>query len=141
MRTFPKAQFIVSTHSPQVLTTVKPQRIVELYRDGDNIVAGAPKGATYGAEAGDVLSLEMDVSERPENEFTKALTQYRSLVSEGRGESEEALKLRRKLEKLSPAITLLTEQTSKLSGASYSNRWPSRNEENSRIEHGYTWPC
>ncbi len=102
MRTFPKAQFIVSTHSPQVLTTVKPQRIVELYRDGDNIVAGAPKGATYGAEAGDVLSLEMDVSERPENEFTKALTQYRSLVSEGRGESEEALKLRRKLEKLSP---------------------------------------
>ena len=102
MRTFPNAQFIVSTHSPQVLTTVEPQRIVELYRDGDNILAGAPAGATYGAEAGDVLSVVMGVSERPENEFTKALTQYRHLVSEGQGETTEALKLRRKLEKLSP---------------------------------------
>ncbi len=102
MRTFPNAQFIVSTHSPQVLTTVEPQRIVELYRDGDNILAGAPAGATYGAEAGDVLSVVMGVSERPDNEFTKDLEKYRSLVSEGQGETTEALKLRRKLEKLSP---------------------------------------
>ena len=101
-RTFPNAQFIVSTHSPQVLTTVEPQRIVELARDGDCIVAGAPAGATYGAEAGDVLSVVMGVKERPENEFTKALEQYRRLVSEGEGESEEALALRRKLEELSP---------------------------------------
>ena len=102
MRTFPNAQFIATTHSPQVLTTVEPQRIVELYRDGDNIAAGASAGATYGAESGDVLSVVMGVSERPENEFTKALDQYRHLVSEGQGETTEALKLRRKLEKLSP---------------------------------------
>ena len=102
MRTFPNAQFIVSTHSPQVLTTVEPQRIVELYRDGDNIAAGAPAGATYGAEAGDVLAAVMHVSERPENEFTEDLEKYRHLVSEGQGETTEALKLRRKLEKLSP---------------------------------------
>ena len=108
-RTFPNAQFIVSTHSPQVLTTVEPQRIVELAREGDRIVAGAPAGATYGAEAGDVLSVEMGVNERPpENEFTKALEQYRRLVSEGEGKSEEALALRRKLEKLSPRDYALT---------------------------------
>ena len=108
-RTFPNAQFIVSTHSPQVLTTVEPQRIVELAREGDCIVAGAPAGATYGAEAGDVLSVEMGVNERPpDNEFTKALEQYRHLVSEGKGESEEALVLRRKLEKLSPRDYALT---------------------------------
>lgn len=107
-RTFPNAQFIVSTHSPQVLTTVEPQRIVELAREGDRIVAGAPGGATYGAEAGDVLSVVMGVKERPENEFTKALEQYRQLVSEGEGESEEALALRRKLEKLSPRDYALT---------------------------------
>ena len=101
-RTFPNAQFIVSTHSPQVLTTVEPQRIVELAREGDRIVAGAPAGATYGAEAGDVLSVVMGVKERPDNEFTKALERYRRLVSEGEGESEEALALRSKLEKLSP---------------------------------------
>lgn len=107
-RTFPNAQFIVSTHSPQVLTTVEPQRIVELAREGDRIVAGAPAGATYGAEAGDVLSVVMGVKERPENEFTKALEQYRQLVSEGEGESEEALVLRRKLKELSPRDYALT---------------------------------
>ena len=101
-RTFPNAQFIVSTHSPQVLTTVKPQCIVELARDGDRIVAGPPAGATYGAEAGDVLSLVMGVNERPDNDFTKDLDKYRRLVSEGKGESEEALALRRKLEEVSP---------------------------------------
>ena len=101
-RTFPNTQFIVSTHSPQVLTTVEPQRIVKLYWEDDRIVAGPPEGATYGAEAGDVLSVVMGVKERPENEFTKALDQYRRLVSEGKGESEEALVLRRKLEELSP---------------------------------------
>ena len=102
-RTFPNAQFIVSTHSPQVLTTVEPQRIVELSREDDRIVAGVPGGATYGAEAGDVLSVVMGVKERPpDNEFTKALDQYRRLVSEGKGESKKALALRRKLEELSP---------------------------------------
>ena len=103
MRTFPNAQFIVSTHSPQVLTTVKPQHIVELYRDGDNIAAGTPpEEATYGAEAGDVLSVVMHVNERPENEFTKALEKYRHLIREGKWESKEALTLRKSLEDLSP---------------------------------------
>ena len=101
-RTFPNAQFIVSTHSPQVLTTVEPQRIVELAREGDRIVAGAPAGATYGAEAGDVLTVVMGVKERPENEFTKALEQYRYLIREGQWESEEALALRASLESMSP---------------------------------------
>ena len=101
-RTFPNAQFIISTHSPQVLTTVEPQCIVELARDADRIVAGAPVGATYGAEAGDVLSVVMGVKERPENEFTKALDQYRHLIREGRWESKEALSLRSSLERMSP---------------------------------------
>ena len=102
-RTFPNAQFIVSTHSPQVLTTVEPQRIVELSREDDRIVAGVPGGATYGAEAGDVLSVVMGVGERPpDNDFTKALDQYRRLVREGQWESEEALALRASLESMSP---------------------------------------
>ena len=101
-RTFPNAQFIVSTHSPQVLTTVEPRRIVKLYWEDDRIVAGEPEGATYGAEAGDVLSLVMGVNERPDNDFTKALDQYRRLVSEGEGESKKALALRSKLEEVSP---------------------------------------
>ena len=102
-RTFPNTQFIVSTHSPQVLTTVEPQRIVELAREAGCVVARAPAGATFGAEAGDVLSVVMGVDERPpENDFTRALDQYRRLIREGRGESEEALALRATLENMSP---------------------------------------
>ena len=95
-------QRAIHRHHPQVLTTVEPQCIVELYRDGDNILAGAPAGATYGAEAGDILSVVMGVNERPENDFTKDLEKYRHLVSEGQSETKEALKLRRELEKRSP---------------------------------------
>ena len=101
-RTFPNAQFIVSTHSPQVLTTVKPERIVELARENGGIVAGSAAGWTYGAEAGDVLSVVMRVNERPVNEFTEMLNKYRNLVSDDKSESKEAQELRRRLEELSP---------------------------------------
>ena len=43
-RTFPNAQFIVSTHSPQVLTTVEPKHIIELAREDGRIVAGPRMG-------------------------------------------------------------------------------------------------
>ena len=86
-----------------MLTTVEPHRIVELSQDGDRIVAGTPAGPTFGAEAGDVLSVVMGVDERPpENAFTRALDQYRRLLREERSESEEALALRASLEEMSP---------------------------------------
>lgn len=103
MRTFPNTQFIVSTHSPQVLTTVKPEHIVALRREGDGIVAGGVSGHSYGAKTGDVLAVVMGVEERPPgNEFVVALDKYMQLVSEGKGESEGALKFRRMMEDLSP---------------------------------------
>ena len=102
-RTFPNTQFIVSTHSPQVLTTVEPEHIVGLARHKDGrIVAGATAGWTYGAESGDVLSAVMGVRERPDNEFTKTLAAYRQLVADGLGESGKASELRATLEVLSP---------------------------------------
>ena len=101
-RTFPNTQFIVSTHSPQVLTTVEPEHIVELATEDGRVVAGAAAGWTYGAEAGDVLSVVMGVDERPANDFTKKLALYRRLIGDDQGESEEALALRRDLQQLSP---------------------------------------
>lgn len=97
-RTFPNAQFIVTTHSPQVLTTVRPEQVVTLVRDDGKIVQRAAGGGTYGAEAGDVLTGVMGVEERPRNEFSETLDQYRELVEEDRGETEEALALRKKLD-------------------------------------------
>ena len=105
MRTFPNAQFIVSTHSPQVLTTVMPEHIARLRRHDDGIVAAATPGPTYGAEAGYALAVEMGTKERPpaeHNEFVALLEQYNHLVNYGQGKSDEALRLRRKLESISP---------------------------------------
>ena len=102
LTTFPNAQFIVSTHSPQVLTTVRPQQIVHLARDGANVVSEQPVVPTYGAEAGAVLQAAMGVDERPpHNEFTRLLSRYTDLVADGEGETEPALRLRRRLDKLS----------------------------------------
>ena len=106
-RTFSKTQFIVSTHSPQVLTTVKREHIVELAREDGRIVAGSAAGWTYGAESGDVLSAVMRVCERPTNDFTDKLTRYRRLIRHDKGESEEALQLRRELNELSAADPVL----------------------------------
>ena len=67
------------------------------------IVAGSPASATYGAEAGDVLSSVMGTNQRPSgNEFTDTLGRYIRLIGDDEGESEEALALRNRLEDLSP---------------------------------------
>ena len=119
MRTFPNAQFIVSTHSPQVLTTVMPEHIVRLRRDGDGdgIAATGTGGPTYGAEAGYALAVEMGVQERPpagHNEFVALLEQYNHLVNYGQGKSEEARKLRGELERLSPRDFALSRADSEM---------------------------
>ena len=102
-RAFPNTQFIVSTHSPQVLTTVKPEHVVELRRENGGIVAEPASAPTYGAEAGDVLATVMGVDERPGgNKFVKKLARYTDLVADGKGESPKAVKLRRSLDELSP---------------------------------------
>ena len=99
---FPNTQFIVSTHSPQVLTTVRPEHIVELRREDGRIVAGRPSAPTFGAEAGDVLFTVMKVDERPDNEFKTTLDDYMRFVEDGQGECEEAVSLRSRLVELSP---------------------------------------
>ena len=102
-RTFPNTQFIVSTHSPQVLTTVKPEHVVELRREPGGIVAEPASAPTYGAEAGDVLATVMGVDERPAgNEFAKKLARYTDFVADGQGESPRAVSLRQSLDELSP---------------------------------------
>jgi len=101
-RTFPNAQFIISTHSPQVLTTVQPKHIVRLRSGPNGIEALATTGPTFGAEAGDVLSAEMGVDERPKNELSTKLEQYLALIDRDEGEGQKALALRAELFELSP---------------------------------------
>ena len=102
-RAFPNAQFIVSTHSPQVLSTVRPENIVHLAREDGRIVAGRSPAPTYGAESGGVLEAVMGVEERPAgNEFVETYKAYMEFVHRGRGNCPKARELRRELESLSP---------------------------------------
>lgn len=103
MQTFPNAQFLVSTHSPQVLTTVDGDHILQLAREDGEIVVGGIVSPTYGAEAGSVLTVVMGVDARPtDNEFARGLREYNALIADGRGEDDEAEALRRRLESISP---------------------------------------
>lgn len=104
MRTFPKAQFIVATHSPQVLTTIHSQHIVILKRE-EGITAYSPSASSYGAESGRMLEEIQGVSQRPPaavNEFSKWLEEYRDLIKRGEGESDQAKEKRLELNRLSP---------------------------------------
>ncbi|WP_198375106.1 AAA family ATPase [Neoroseomonas rubea] len=102
-RTFPNTQFIVSTHSPQVLTTVRPEQIIRLRSVDDNVIAERETAPTFGNEAGNVLSSVMGVQERPDtNPFSYKLRRYRDLIALGDGVSDEARALRAELDALSP---------------------------------------
>ena len=103
MRTFPNAQFLVSTHSPQVLTTVEAGCVVHLAREDGQIGAFGVPITTYGAKASDALETVMGVEERPAgNEFVRMLKEYWALVVAGRGETAEGRELRGRLEEIAP---------------------------------------
>ena len=102
-RTFPNAQFLVSTQSPQVLTTVEAERITQLEREDDGIVALPVGVSTSGARASDAMRQVMGVDERPaSHRFVKELRRYLDLVATGKGESKTALALRHDLEEHAP---------------------------------------
>lgn len=103
MRTFPNAQFLISTHSPQVLTTVEADRIVHLERVDGEIGAYGAAASTYGARASDALEKVMGVDERPAgNGFVTDLRRYLRWVAQGKGESLSARALRKKLVEIAP---------------------------------------
>ena len=63
MEVFPKVQFIVSTHAPEVINSVKQESIVVL---SHNTVMPA-MNETYGKDANTILREVMEVSERPDD--------------------------------------------------------------------------
>jgi predicted ATP-binding protein involved in virulence len=64
-QTFPNCQFIVTTHSPQVLSHVDPECIHILDYDGDNVVVKRPD-SSYGLDSNRILEDILGVSKRPQ---------------------------------------------------------------------------
>jgi predicted ATP-binding protein involved in virulence len=63
--TFPNCQFIVSTHSPQIVSDVQADAIYVLQQTPQGLVAHHPMGS-YGRDSNQILELIMAVSERPQ---------------------------------------------------------------------------
>jgi len=98
MRTFPKVQFIVSTHSPQVITSVKPECLRVIDWQG-SLPSLLPVDFSEGAEAQQVL---LDVlglkSPRPEQlDIVKKLHQYQTMIEQNQWDLPEAIALRDEL--------------------------------------------
>lgn len=86
--TFPNIQFIVTTHSPQVLSTVAKESIRKL---GNNVegknVASIPKSYSYGMPSNDVMEAVMHVNPQPPIPERQLLNEITSLVDQGNFES------------------------------------------------------
>ncbi len=93
---FPRIQLIVSTHSPQVLTTV-PSECIRILKDGS--VHSAPPGAE-GAEPGRLLKQVLGLQDMrpPAHQATKELREYLSLVDQDQWDSPRARELRQRLD-------------------------------------------
>jgi len=65
-RTFPNCQFIVTTHSPQVLSHVYSENIYILQSTPDGIIASQPE-SSYGRDSNQILENVMGVSAYPED--------------------------------------------------------------------------
>lgn len=93
-KAFPKVQFIVTTHSPQVLTTV-PNENIRIIKEGSIFV---PEVNTMGEESRTVLEDVMEVSSRPKDAMFQQLTKYLERINRGDIDSGDTLKLREELD-------------------------------------------
>ncbi len=92
-RAFPKIQFIVTTHSPQVLSTV-PVESIRLLDNGKVIPLHEQ---TQGIASSDILASIMDVNPVPALEISRKLSHYKGLIQQNLEQSEEGEKLREEL--------------------------------------------
>jgi predicted ATP-binding protein involved in virulence len=98
---FPYIQLIVTTHSPFILSTVKPRSIRGLIiNESGEIVLHDGYAFSEGANVQQVVEDILEVSARPTgNPFVEKLEKYLSLIREDKWDSEEAIGLRMELDR------------------------------------------
>jgi predicted ATP-binding protein involved in virulence len=100
---FPRLQFIVTTHSPQVLTSVDASCIRQLTGDiGPNadqpaILAGHVSQQTRGVASSDLLARIMGVDPIPDVPEARWVSDYHTLILQNRFQDQEGLALRDRL--------------------------------------------
>jgi predicted ATP-binding protein involved in virulence len=98
---FPMMQFIVTTHSPQVLSTVKRENIRVIGESAQGaLIASQPLAMTYGEPSNRVLHAVMQVDPQPPVDEKKALQQLTEWVDKGRYDEASAVALMQHLVKV-----------------------------------------
>lgn len=97
-KTFKNVQFIVTTHSPHVLSTVdkKSIRILRAECHG-TVYVEKPNFQTKGVMSSDILEQLMGTLSVPVIEESEWITNYQALIAEGVWENEKGAQLKRKL--------------------------------------------
>jgi len=95
---FPNIQFIVTTHSPQVLTTIASEHIRILKSTNEGWSAERPETSPYGRESGDALAYVMDTPTRPDIPILKKVHEYEQRVRQGLENQAETVDLKKALD-------------------------------------------
>jgi len=90
-KAFPQIQFIVTTHSPQVLTTVSKKHIRIITSDE----AVEPKMSPLARESADALAYVMDTNVKPPLDILEKIHTYEQLVKNGEMESSKAIEIKK----------------------------------------------
>ena len=95
---FPMLQFIVTTHSPQVLSTVRRECIRVIRKTEEGYEAQMPSMSPLAREAGDALAYVMDTHAQPQMPLLEEVRQYEQLVRAGQEETDVARLVRQRLD-------------------------------------------
>ena len=91
---FPKIQFIVTTHSPQVVSSV-PKECVRIINEGKIVPFDTQ---TQGVESQDILAQIFGTDPAPQHDpFVQMLNEYAKMEAAGQADSKEAQRLREQL--------------------------------------------
>lgn len=97
---FPRLQFIVTTHSPQVVTTVRKENIRKLSRDEAGVwSAQQPTHSPLARESSDALAFVMGAHPRPQLALLNDIHAYEQLARSGGFNSPKAQAIRDRLDK------------------------------------------
>ncbi|TLP65297.1 MULTISPECIES: AAA family ATPase [Pseudomonas] len=103
IKAFPALQFIVTTHSPQVLSTVDATsvRVIQNVRDPESGLVQTqvvmPRWQTRGVASADLLARIMNVNPVPQVPEADWVNQYQALIQENLHDSEQGLELHARL--------------------------------------------
>jgi predicted ATP-binding protein involved in virulence len=95
---FPKIQFIVTTHSPQVLTTVNSESIRILQATENGFEAKKSDFSPLAHESGDALANVMGTHREPALQLQETIRTYEQYVRAGQEDSSKARQLRCELD-------------------------------------------